>query len=292
MKPDFLCIGAQKAGTTWLYQALRQHPQVRMPPIKEIHYFDRGKRPYAFDLLAKDAPTRRRFLRWLRDGLRSSRAGWSEALWNIRFFCLPRSDRWYAALFPPRGDLLAGDITPGYARMGQDKVAHVQRLLPDAKIIYLLRDPLDRAWSQAAMYFRQYHGSASIAAVAPDTLRRFIFDPYNLRNGDYHQTLTTWQVFYPRDKILLVCHDEIDHDPGEALRRIYAFLAINDSHSVVPANSSERVYTQPYPNLPTDLAAELARHFYPSLLRLHEQVDTPHTRRWLERARVLQGSGR
>ncbi|MBK7919375.1 MAG: sulfotransferase [Chloroflexi bacterium] len=89
MKPDFLCIGAQKAGTTWLYQALRQHPQVSMPPIKENHYFDRGKRPYALDLLSKHAPTRRRFLRWLRDGLRSGWAGWQESLWCVRFLSAP-----------------------------------------------------------------------------------------------------------------------------------------------------------------------------------------------------------
>ncbi len=290
MLPDFLCIGAQKAGTTWLYHALRQHPQVVMPPIKEIHYFDRGKRPYVLDLLARNAPTRRRFLRWLRDGLRSGRAGWREALWNVRFFCLPRSDRWYVALFPRRDGLIAGDVTPGYARMGEAKVAQVQRLLPDAKIIYLLRDPIDRAWSQAAMYFRQYHGSTSIAAVAPDTLRRFLFDPYNLRNGDYHQTLTIWRRFFPQDRILVICHDEIEEDATGALRRIYDYLAIDSSSSIIPPNIGERIYTQPYPTIPADLAAALARHFCPSLLRLHEQVATPHTRRWLERAQALEES--
>lgn len=176
--------------------------------------------------------------------------------------------------------------------MGHDKVAHVQRLLPDAKIIYLLRDPIDRAWSQAAMYFRQYHGSASIAAVNPQMIRRFILDPYNLRFGYYHQALQVWRTFYPQDKILVICHDEIDQDPGDALRRIYAFLAINCDHAVVPKNVSDRVYTQPYPAIPPDLAAELARHFYPSLLRLHEQVNTPSTRRWLERAQALQAGGR
>ena len=40
MFPDFLCIGAQRSGTTWLYQNLRRHPEIWMPPAKEIHYFD------------------------------------------------------------------------------------------------------------------------------------------------------------------------------------------------------------------------------------------------------------
>ena len=38
--PTFICIGAQKAGTTWLYENLSRHPDVVMPPMKEIHYFD------------------------------------------------------------------------------------------------------------------------------------------------------------------------------------------------------------------------------------------------------------
>ena len=39
--PDFLVIGAQRAGTTWLHRVLRQHPSLWLPPVKELHYFDR-----------------------------------------------------------------------------------------------------------------------------------------------------------------------------------------------------------------------------------------------------------
>ena len=38
--PDFLCVGAQKAGTSWLYRQLEPHPDFWMPPVKELHYFD------------------------------------------------------------------------------------------------------------------------------------------------------------------------------------------------------------------------------------------------------------
>src|SRR2546423_15689927 len=43
--PDFICIGAQKAGTGWLYEQLRNHPDFWMPPMKELHYFDRFADP-------------------------------------------------------------------------------------------------------------------------------------------------------------------------------------------------------------------------------------------------------
>lgn len=44
MYPDFLVIGAQKAGTSWLYRNLKYHKQVWLPPVKELHYFDTLKR--------------------------------------------------------------------------------------------------------------------------------------------------------------------------------------------------------------------------------------------------------
>lgn len=287
MRPDFLCIGAQKSGTTWLYHALCRHPQIRMPPVKEIHYFDRGDRPYILDLLSRKAPTRRRLMRWLREGGRAGLKGWSELHWCVRFFCLPRSDAWYTSLFTRPDGIVTGDITPGYARMERDRVARVHRLLPDARILYLLRDPIDRAWSQAAMYFRQYHGSASIADVDPAEVRRFVLNPYNLRNGEYSRTLALWQEYYPAERMLLLSHDAIERNPASALLRVYAFLSVEADPSLVPPGIRERVYTQPYPPVPPELAAELARHFYPSLLQLHRQGVVPDASRWLARARSL-----
>ena len=72
-RPDFLCIGAQKAGTGWLYEQLREHPDFWMPPLKELHYFDRlgrarllptGKKRDRLETARKDARDERdlRFL--------------------------------------------------------------------------------------------------------------------------------------------------------------------------------------------------------------------------------------
>lgn len=56
IKPNFLCIGAQKSGTTWLYYNLKEHPQIWLPLYKEIHYFDEI---YVNQSLAKSTITRR-----------------------------------------------------------------------------------------------------------------------------------------------------------------------------------------------------------------------------------------
>src|SRR5262245_13183400 len=100
--PDFLGIGAQKAGTTWLYEQLRRHPDVWLPPEKELHYFDR-KRGAGQSLRAKvfgDGFEDRAWRQQLGARVRSYREGGERALgWDVRYFFGRRTDGWYASLF-------------------------------------------------------------------------------------------------------------------------------------------------------------------------------------------------
>ncbi|OGT83573.1 MAG: hypothetical protein A3H91_02535 [Gammaproteobacteria bacterium RIFCSPLOWO2_02_FULL_61_13] len=98
--PDFLCIGAQKAGTTWLYENLRRHPEIFLPHRKELHYFD-----------------------W----------GYSRHI-NI-----------YAKNFENVSGKIKGDITPAYAVIAPDRIDIIRAIMPDAKILMLLRNPVGRA---------------------------------------------------------------------------------------------------------------------------------------------------
>src|SRR5215210_2387932 len=84
--PDFLVIGAQRAGTTWLHRVLRQHPKLWLPPVKELHYFDK------LDTMRTilDAKERRRVRL---NGLLSLNP------WLFRFWLGKRGDAWYAELF-------------------------------------------------------------------------------------------------------------------------------------------------------------------------------------------------
>ena len=133
--PDFLVIGAQRAGTTWLHRVLRQHPAL-LPPVKELHYFDRLdiKRTIL-------SPKERR------------RVGLKRLLsldpWLIKYWFRHRDDKWYASLFrgaQARG-LIAGEITPAYATLNEKVLRRIQRMNEGIKLVFVMRDPVDRAWS-------------------------------------------------------------------------------------------------------------------------------------------------
>src|SRR5438132_3664605 len=114
--PDFCCVGAQKGGTGWLYEQLRAHPDFWMPPLKELHYFDRmwrSQRAAAAPLSFVGKAEGR--IRAARKRARDKRdARFLDAMESLSV----RSDinlESYAELFAPKGSLLSGDITPGYS---------------------------------------------------------------------------------------------------------------------------------------------------------------------------------
>jgi Sulfotransferase family len=157
--PDFIGIGAQKAGTTWLGHNLQLHPDVWMPRNRELHYFDdrinEPKNPISrlYGKMTGKGHVHRRWRRQVRGRLRShsNRLPGQDLLWDLRYYTGAPGDRWYASLFEPGRGKMKGEITPAYSTLRLDDVAYVHDLVPEAKIIFMMRNPIERAWSQFVM---------------------------------------------------------------------------------------------------------------------------------------------
>jgi Sulfotransferase family len=149
--PDFICVGVQKAGTTWLDQMLRAHPRIWLPPVKELHYFDdvyikhfrgwipRHRRVHALGAIEQQVS----------EGLKAD----FKLIKTAAHIALNTpTDDWYKAIFTmaPAG-VVKGEMTPAYSLLPKDGIDHILRLNPSVKIILLLRDPVERAWSQIRM---------------------------------------------------------------------------------------------------------------------------------------------
>src|SRR6266566_10071429 len=136
--PDFLCVGAQKGGTSWLYRQLESHPDFWMPPVKELHYFDELSRiPPVASARPRDDRDRR-FLERIRRLSAKSHVDLED----------------YARLFESKGSLLSGDITPAYSMLSDETIERIVDGFPNLKVIFLARDPVERAWSQLSMGVR------------------------------------------------------------------------------------------------------------------------------------------
>lgn len=206
-RPDFLCIGAHKGGTTWLYQQLESHPDFWMPPFKELHYFDQ-----LASVQRASAPRCRdeRDLRFL------------ESIKNLS--AKPYIDlENYARLFEAKGSLLSGDISPNYSTLSNGVIRRVVGYFPNLKVIFLARDPVERVWSHLSMevHYRQIEpfDVTNIDEVNRNLLRRGL-----LLRSYPSAVVAQWKRHVHPDRFRIYFFDDLQGNPTELRRSILRFL--------------------------------------------------------------------
>jgi hypothetical protein len=208
--PDFLCVGAQKAGTTWLYQQLDSHPDFWMPPIKELHYFDELSR------VQRARPPRCRDERDLRF-LESMKSLSAEP-------CIDLEN--YARLFEPKASLLSGDITPTYSTLSDEVIRRIVEHFPNLKVIFLARDPVERAWSHLSMEVCYRQIEPFDVTDIDDVNRNFLRRGMLLRSYP-SATVARWKRHVRPDLFRVYFFDDLQRNPTELRRSILHFLGAN-----------------------------------------------------------------
>jgi len=153
---DIIIIGAQKAGTTWLFSMLKQQPRVAFAMQKEIHYFDH--------LCEADFDKIKR-LNFIRDknsgGVNSKRQRFRDYMDYVLDPEIAYTDEWYRNIFLKKPStqrrlrsgmkLVFVEASPSYMAMPEEGIAHMARLLPDIEPILIVRDPVKRMVSGTTM---------------------------------------------------------------------------------------------------------------------------------------------
>ena len=286
--PHFLCVGAQKAGTTWLHHNLDRHPGIWMPPLKELQYFTDYRRAPVGASLLESSIRGRRARRELMVLARSCLAPRRRHLrWRARYLLRPRSDAWYASLFTPATGQIAGECAPGYCRVDDDMVRRIHGLMPDAKIIYLLRNPIERDLSNTAMRCRRLHGD--ISRVAPSVVESYV-KASRSPQSEYVKNLRRWRACFPADRVFVGFFEQIGEDPAGLLRDVYTFLGVDASEQHFPGTLDRKRNAGGYAPFPDALNAFLARRYIEEITELHAQFDNTYTARWMDEARAFLGT--
>ncbi len=270
MYPDFIGIGAQKAGTTWLYRNLQPHPQIWIPR-KEVHYFDQKiKQASSFNLRSRffgkspeDVRWRRQVRHWTKAHLKDRSL--SGLLWTYRYYMRKPDDKWYASLFELKKRRVAGEITPAYSMLNNEMVAHAHELMPEARIIFMMRNPIERAWSQAVMYFDKEEKGAAKSVSEEEFLGRFARRGSHLLTN-YLRTLENWGNFYPEEQIFAGFLEDVHFHPDELLDSVYSFLGVDPSFR--PRSAKHKIHSRSADTMPTRLAAHLAGVYREEIERL------------------------
>jgi hypothetical protein len=248
--PDFLLIGAARSGSTSLFAILTTHPQVLAPSHKELHFFDRN------------------YLR----GLGSYR----------RMFPLESHKRLRARrLGRP---VLTGEATTYYLfhpavpeRVGRD--------LPRARLIAILRDPVDRAYSHYQLSVRNGHETLSFEEaldaeeerlageeerLAADPAYRSPAHAYHsyVARGIYLPQLERWHRHVPRERLLVLRSEDLFERPGETVGEVTAHLGLDSHPGPLPEPRNRAVYG----GMAEDTRERLRRRFEEPNRRLEEYL--------------------
>jgi sulfotransferase family protein len=283
MLPNFLVIGAAKAGTTALHWYLAEHPAVFMTQVKDPSYF-------AYGLNAK------------------GQVLWGESQGH-RFPV--RSFSEYERLFVDAGNAAAiGEASTMYLECPQS-AARIKEQLPAARLICSLRHPVDRAYSDYQMYLRRRGRRLNPARDLAPTAEWAQPDSRWMRIGRYHEKLSRYFDAFPPAQLHVFLFDDLKRDRLRVVQEVYRFLEVDPQfipdfdtpHNIggVPAsfllenlfaNRTIRSLVAPWvpvraanwarrlrtrnmrqaPPLPTDLKAELTAHFRDDIIKTSKLI--------------------
>ncbi len=231
-KPDFICIGPTKTATTWLFDMLNTHPQVWLPPFKEIRFFSEGNvvpahslwnvafsRHWHYKILRRNLA---RNLKQLLSQPRRPVSRYENPWWFFRYCFGRRSFAWYTGLFPPRPELVCGDISPNYYEMPEEKIRDLAAIRADTKVIVFIRDPVDRVWSLATMVLLK-DGRRRLPDVGQDEFKAY-FDKVYAQWTPYRKAIARWKQDFQH--VFVGQYSDLNASPMHFFRQITDFLGL------------------------------------------------------------------
>ena len=246
--PDFLILGAQKAGTTALYAYLRWHPGISGPSWKEASYFDRHYQ---------------RGEAWYRGHFPNPVRRWRAERANGR-------------------RLVLGEASPSYI-VHPLAPERVHGLVPGVRLVALLRDPVDRAYSHyqhevvrgtETLLFEEaldaeeerLRGEVERMTADPAYFSHAWWNFTYLARGRYAEQLERWLAVFPRDQLLVVSSADLHDRPAETYGKILEFIGV-EPHAL---DAYPRLFSREYTPMAAETRERLSAYYAAPNRRLSE----------------------
>lgn len=239
-KPDFLCIGAQKGGTTWLDKMFRSHEGIWTPPVKELQYFNELYMPNAFKWTKRHRE--QHGAKAIGFAVSSSPVDWKKVELGCHIARGKISLEWYEKIFDfAPVNTVKGEMTPEYSLLLDKYVKLIAQDYPELKIIFVMRDPVERALSGIRMRLQQQgFDENSLQEDIDNFVTNAAADWDVIERSNYERIINLWLNAFSKKNILLLLSDDLKNKPDKALQKVSEFL--NVPVDGFKANSTERVH--------------------------------------------------
>jgi len=171
-------------------------------------------------------------------------------------------------LFSPGAHIVEGDITPAYAILDRERIEQVHQHFPELKLIYILRNPIDRAWSAALMALRW--AEMTIDEASDQWFIDHFHSQGSLQRGNYEQAIRRWTSIFSWSQMLILRYDDIKRSPVELLQRCCRHIGVDPTYYVQhsPELLRRKVLGGSGQTLRPSLYAELRTIYEPQILSL------------------------
>ncbi|MCG5513993.1 sulfotransferase [Ectothiorhodospira shaposhnikovii] len=225
----FLSVGAMKAGTTWLYEQLKDHPDIYFTPEKEIHYFANKVG------IEKQLNHRNRIIK-LKQVMEAHAKGnptylsahLNEITWYANY-AHPKeiSNVWYESLFAQNKDkLFCADFSNLYCQMGPEGWENVRKVAKKVKVIYTLRDPFERLWSHYKFHMKWVNREDEALEAGFDHFKELLDKPFFWINAEYAENYQRLKDNLNESELMLLYFEDFRADPVKMLDEVQGFLGI------------------------------------------------------------------
>jgi hypothetical protein len=300
--PDFIVAGPLKTGTSWIYEQLKRCEGFDMPPLKELFFLHEADLKYQLStsrnekILRQEIPYRQltpsliehrrqniknkiqeQYKRRLHDFQNIFNQG--HPLWAMYYYLIPRKINGlgmalYTRLFPKTPDKITGDVSPAYFTLSLSSIEKIKKYLPDIKILFIIREPMEREWSHIRML---YDSEGRISGFPKDEYLQ-----YPNRESDYQLAFSNWEKYFDSRHILYLFYDELVENPDAFINKILTFLKPG---AKINSLLKERVLPGTEMEIDNDLRARLIERNMPQYRFLAEKFkDSPYPQIWLKNA--------
>lgn len=227
----FLSVGAMKAGTTWLYEQLKDHPEIHFTPEKEIHYFankvgienqlnHRNRILKLKEVMQKNANGNAKFI--------------SQNLDEIKWYAdyahdSDISNEWYKNLFKLNsGKKFCADFSNLYCQMDTNGWDNVRKVAKNIKVIYTLRDPVERLWSHYKFHMKWVNREDEALDAGFENFKELLDKHFFWVNAEYAKNYELLKQSLNDNELMVLYFEDFRERPVEMLNEVQKFLGVEE----------------------------------------------------------------
>ena len=190
--PNFLIVGVQKAGTTSIYNYLQEHPQVYMSRVKETNFLEKDWENMPPEQQNKNG------------------------IVTLEKYCELFAD--------VKDEIAIGEASPNYLFHYESSAARIKKYVPNAKLIVVLRNPTERAYSDHLMHVRDAIGYRSLS----EQIQHSSHKSFILRKGFYYVPLKYYFEQFGQEQIKIFFYDDLCDNSQKFMQSMYQYIGVND----------------------------------------------------------------